>query len=229
PAGESALYQPVCRVGKTDPGRMERGGTTGQKRAAIDARISAHRFWFIAEPARKPQRRAGRPSLILGMYRACSPASSRTTRRPHPSSDWRPFLAVRGLALELLVAFAVVTAAFLDPLQTAIRVGRLVGFVLVETGMHPCFAGGFFRVLRRHGIRKHWCPGGFWRCRRCGGSRWGGRRRGSSSVGSALRLSEIAPFLFPRGAPAFSALYFGLHFFIVCAPARGVDITDRPA
>jgi hypothetical protein len=68
------------------------------------------------------------------------PASSRTTRR---ASSLTRLVLVRGLALELLVAFAVVTAAFLDPLQTAIRVGRLVGFVLVETGMHPCFAGGF--------------------------------------------------------------------------------------
>jgi hypothetical protein len=55
------------------------------------------------------------------------------------------------LTFQLLVAFAVVATALLDPLQTAIGIGRLVGIVLIEASVHPCFASGFVRILWRHG------------------------------------------------------------------------------
>jgi hypothetical protein len=43
---------------------------------------------------------------------------------------------------ELLVTLAVVTAALLDPFQSAIRIGGFVGIVLIKAGMHAGFAGG---------------------------------------------------------------------------------------
>lgn len=51
------------------------------------------------------------------------------------------------LALKALVAFAVVTTALFSPLQTAVPVVRLVGVVLVQTGVHPSLPGGFGGVL----------------------------------------------------------------------------------
>src|SRR4029077_10859619 len=51
-------------------------------------------------------------------------------------------------ALQSLVAFAVIAAALLDPLHAAIAIGRLVGVVLVDAGMHARLAGGFLRVFR---------------------------------------------------------------------------------
>ncbi len=48
-------------------------------------------------------------------------------------------LEASGGALQLLVAFAVIAAALLDPLQAAIAVGGLVGVVLVDAGVQaPC-------------------------------------------------------------------------------------------
>jgi hypothetical protein len=58
------------------------------------------------------------------------------------------------LTFQLLVAFAVIATALLDPLQTAIGIGRLVSIVLIEARVHPCFASGFVRVLWRHGRRE---------------------------------------------------------------------------
>src|SRR4029077_13480117 len=45
-------------------------------------------------------------------------------------------------ALQALVAFAVIAAALLDPLQPAIAVADLVGLVVIEAGFHAGFARG---------------------------------------------------------------------------------------
>src|SRR5258708_17777566 len=55
----------------------------------------------------------------------------------------------------MLVALAVIAAALLDPFQAGVAVIRLVGVVLVETGMHPLLSSRFARVLRIDGIREH--------------------------------------------------------------------------
>src|ERR1700753_4204325 len=86
-----------------------------------------------------------------------------------------------GRTLQALVAFAVIAAALLDPLQAAISVAGLVDVVLVEAAVHTALAGGFlgvFRIHRRREYRvahRHRRGGGSGRC--CGrGSRL---RRGS--------------------------------------------------
>src|SRR5262249_40102504 len=112
-------------------------------------------------------------------------------------------LARRSGALQPLVAFAVIAAALLDPLQPAIAVGCLVGIVLVEAGVH---AGLARRLLGIFGTDRARIDGiaGRDRCR-CGrrrrlgsgrGSRrWRGRRaRRSGGVRTALRLAEVVPF-----------------------------------
>src|SRR4029077_8312869 len=71
-------------------------------------------------------------------------------------------------ALQLLGAFAVIAAALLDPFQAAIGAGRLVGVVLVDTGVHPRLAFallGIFRIDRGRIYRRAgWRRG---RRRRC--------------------------------------------------------------
>ena len=57
----------------------------------------------------------------------------------------------RDLALQALIAFAVVAATFLDPLQTAIGVSDLVGIVLIEAGVHPSLTFTLFGIFRRDG------------------------------------------------------------------------------
>jgi NitT/TauT family transport system substrate-binding protein len=79
PAGEPALHQPVCRVGETHPGRMERGGTTGQKRAAVDARLTRHQFCFIAGPAES--RSAAQDADPSTLARVCVSCRSRSQSR----------------------------------------------------------------------------------------------------------------------------------------------------
>src|ERR1700730_4297303 len=99
---------------------------------------------------------------------------------------------VKGSALQLLVALAVIAAALLDPFQPAIGVGSLVGIVLIDASMHAALAGcllGVFRLqgsgepgrpcrsgrrrgfgglwLGFHGLRRGWCC---W----CGSRRGGG-------------------------------------------------------
>ena len=50
---------------------------------------------------------------------------------------------VRCSALKPLVALAVVSAAFLDPLQPAIAIAGLVRVVLIEARLHASLAGRF--------------------------------------------------------------------------------------
>src|SRR6202011_2031140 len=123
-------------------------------------------------------------------------------------------------ALELLVAFAVIAAALLDPFQAAIGVGGLVGVVLIDAGVHPRLAGGLLGIFRIHGRREHRGAG-----RRCGGRRGGGfllrlggrffrcRRRGGGGCGggrggirSAFGFAEIIPLLAGEGAGGLGGL-----------------------
>src|SRR5580698_4871276 len=71
-------------------------------------------------------------------------------------------------ALEALVALAVIAAALLDPLQTAVAVAGLVGPVLVEAGFHAALARGVFCIF---GIDPMWVDGK-------AGRDWGWGRRG---------------------------------------------------
>src|SRR3954463_6136597 len=61
----------------------------------------------------------------------------------------------RALALQLLAALAVIAAAFLDPLQSAIAVTGFVGVVLVDAGVHSRLACGFLGVLRIDSRREY--------------------------------------------------------------------------
>ena len=63
------------------------------------------------------------------------------------------FRCCLGRALQLLGAFAVIAAALLDPLQTAIAVGGLVGVVLIHAGVHAGLAGGLLGIFRIDGAR----------------------------------------------------------------------------
>src|SRR4051812_19882821 len=75
-------------------------------------------------------------------------------RARHPAVESRCGRASgSGGALQLLGAFAVVAAALLDPLHAAIGVGRLVGVVLVDAGVHPRLAGRLLGVFRIDRIR----------------------------------------------------------------------------
>src|SRR5262245_21578096 len=59
------------------------------------------------------------------------------------------------LALQSLVALAVVAATFLDPGKAAIGSSRLIGPVLVKTRVHPRLAGLLLGVCGRDGCRKY--------------------------------------------------------------------------
>src|ERR1700674_5529478 len=143
-----------------------------------------------------------RTGLAAQAFAADRKAGQNPTRRSSLSAAGgniiRPRLAERRLALQLLVALAVIAAALLDPLHAAIAVGGLVGVVLIDTGMHPGLAGGLLGIFRIDGGWEHGGPRRRWggcgrrlrrgsrlglhRLRR-GNRRGGGRRRG---VGSAL-------------------------------------------
>src|ERR1700761_1936227 len=59
------------------------------------------------------------------------------------------------LALQVLVALAVIAATLLDPLHAAITVCGLVGVVLIEAAVHPGLARAFLRVFRADGHREN--------------------------------------------------------------------------
>src|SRR5262245_48214199 len=121
-------------------------------------------------------------------------------------------------AFQLLIALAVVAAAFLDPFQTAVGIARLVGVVLIEARVHPGLPRRFARIFRGDGRGKHGISGRLGRC--CGG---GSRRaRGGSGggrIGAALGFAEIAPILPVESARGFGRLVLGaalLHRECLC-------------
>src|SRR5262249_2459110 len=89
-------------------------------------------------------------------------------------------------ALQLLVAFAVVATALLNPVETGVGIRGLILVVLIEARMHPRPAGTLLGIFGRHGSREYrFASGG--RSRNCasrGGSRLGG---GRSRCGRARR------------------------------------------
>src|SRR5262249_11122887 len=111
-------------------------------------------------------------------------------------------------AFELLVALAVVAAAFLDPFQTAVGIGRLVGVVLIETGVHPGLSRRLARIFRGQGGWEHGISGRLGGC--CGGgSRRARGRSGGGRVGAALGFAEIAPILPAERARGLGRLILG--------------------
>src|SRR5262245_35448495 len=92
----------------------------------------------------------GRSSSRLEWRMAWDPPQDFAVTSRHPLSS----STEDRLALKPLVALAVVAAAFLDPGKTAIASGRLIGPVLVKTGVHSCLAGRLLGVRRRDGRRK---------------------------------------------------------------------------
>src|SRR5258708_21905377 len=71
-----------------------------------------------------------------------------------PIRDRKP-LRDGASALQPLVAFAVVAAALLNPVETAVAVRALVLVVLIEARVHPRPAGGLLGIFGRHGSREY--------------------------------------------------------------------------
>src|SRR6202021_2543005 len=149
--------------------------------------------------------------IPLGYFYQQARAISPSLSQNEPATK-RSLLQKQGRSggLQPLVALAVIATALLDPFQTAIGIGFLVGFVLIDTGVHAGLAGAFVGIFRIHGRWEYRVAdrhrGGrsrfrlfrhlFGRGRRC--SRWrGGRRR--SGIRSALGLTEVIPLLAIQG------------------------------
>src|SRR5215475_2052575 len=161
--------------------------------------------------APSPRGRAGEPCRYL-----CRP-DDRRRRGPHPlrggplscrcaaidrgalsyphSGGWSHLAAVTHIAratnaisaLEPLVTLAVVAASLCYPAQARVAVGRLIGPILVEAGMHAGFARRFVGVFRRDRLweRRAWPQ-----CCGAGSRRGRGQRRSSWS---AIGLAELLP------------------------------------
>src|SRR3954453_19547372 len=121
-------------------------------------------------PRDRGSRSAGLPVLLLHLrpepaVRRARPAQAIAARREigreatglkQEAGAWlRPLrrLESSGGPLQLLVSFAVIAAALLDPLHAAIAVGGLVGVVLVDAGVQAALAGGLLGVFRIDGVR----------------------------------------------------------------------------
>src|SRR5262249_59745472 len=97
----------------------------------------------------------GHPDLMCGAPRVRSrplfPPAKPGMIRPLWSASRRPCnsAAKRGTsAFQLLVALAVIAAAFLDPFQTAVGIAGLVGVVLIEASVHTGLSRRLVRVFR---------------------------------------------------------------------------------
>src|SRR6516165_7009492 len=118
--------------------------------------------------------------------------------------------SIRASPFQLFVTFTVIATALLDPFQAAIRIGGFIGVVLVEAGVHASFAGGFVRVLRRHGGREDRVPrSSRRRRRRSGGCRRSCCNRSGCRIGPALSFAKIIPALPVEGARGFCRLVLG--------------------
>src|SRR5215471_18664956 len=114
-------------------------------------------------------------------------------------------------AFQLLVALAVIAAAFLDPFQTAVGITRLVGVVLIEASVHAGLSRRLARIFRGHGRWEHGVSGRLGRCRR-GGSRRARGRSGGGRICAALGFAEIAPTLPAESTRGFGRLVLGAAF-----------------
>src|SRR5260370_20190735 len=102
-----------------------------------------------------------------------------------PIRDRKP-LRDGASALQPLVAFAVVAAALLNPVETAVGVRALVLVVLIEPRVHPRPAGGLLGIFGRHGSREYRFAGGG-RRRNCAAGSWSRLGGGRSRCGRARR------------------------------------------
>src|SRR5262249_6140029 len=132
---------------------------------------------------------------------------------PHPHCGG-PLLVGITSPLRLFVALCERPPPFWYPSQPAVAVGRLVGVVLIEAGVHPRLSRRLFRIFRRNRRGKYGISRGLRRRGRGGGRRSGGGRRpagwGSSGrIGPTLRFTEIAPCLSTERARGFGLLVLG--------------------
>src|SRR5262245_18557330 len=106
-------------------------------------------------PPRRPTRPAASPrrSSILSLR---GNGSRRIVLAPRwrlercQQCDAHCMCAARAIsAFEPLVTFAVVAASLFYPSQASVAVGRLVGPILVEAGMHAGLARRFVGIFRR--------------------------------------------------------------------------------
>jgi hypothetical protein len=58
------------------------------------------------------------------------------------------------ITFQVLVALAVVATALLNPLETTIGIGGLVGFILIETSVHAGLAGRFLAATNAIAVRR---------------------------------------------------------------------------
>ena len=119
-----------------------------------------------------------RIAVFVGVPRGdlCLAPRLSLTRDTSPQLSRRNYNSGDLSALQSLVAFAVVTATFLDPGKAAIASGRLVGPVLIKARMHTRLPSGLLGVRRRHRRRKYRVARSgrrsgciCWRCRRLTG------------------------------------------------------------
>src|SRR6516165_11362389 len=98
-----------------------------------------------------------------------------------------------GRTLQPLVTLRVIAAALLNPLQAAVGVGRLVGVVLVDAGVHARLAGRLLGVFRIDCVREDRISDRqYGRSRGCSFLLRGSGGRGyGGGIGTALRLAEI--------------------------------------
>src|SRR4029077_1189503 len=157
------------------------------------------REWFrraCGMVKRLPRWRAG----ISMLPRGC--VAARRRRGARSRFEWL------GSALQLLVTLAVIAATLLDPPQTTVPVGLLVGPVLIEAGVHARLSRRLLRIFRRDRRWKHGIAGRTWRRRAAGRGRRCGRS-GGGRIGAALRFTEIAPILAIESARGLSRLVLG--------------------
>src|SRR5258708_19471717 len=163
----------------------------------------------FTNPARRTRcAQAGRPQR--------SPLQQTAALKIHRGEEPRPLAPMRdrkplrdgASAFQPLVAFAVVAAALLNPVEAAVAVGALVLVVLIEARMHPRPGGGLLGIFGRHGSREYRFAGGgrrncaswSWSRLGCGRSRCRRARRrrflsrGLSRAAGQTFLYEIAIF-----------------------------------
>src|SRR5262249_4796194 len=172
----------------------------------------------VSAPRTREESRTVIPPLCAGRgargqgqcFRPAKPAvirppssSSRLQGRAIRQNRCRPPDQVTS-AFQLLVALAVVAAAFLDPFQTAVGIGCLVGVVLSEAGVPGGLPRRFARIFRGDGRGKHGISGRLGRC--CGGGSRRAPGSGGGRIGAALGFAEIAPILPVESARGFGRL-----------------------
>src|SRR3954451_23631576 len=152
-------------MGPLGRGRRGSGGECG--RGAAEA---CRRTLSRDRPRYRGSRSAGLPVLLLHLrpepavrrallaqaVEARGEIGREATGLKQEAGAWlRPLrpLEASGGALQLLVAFAVIAAALLDPLHAAIAVGGLVGVVLVDAGVEARLARGLLGVFRIDCVR----------------------------------------------------------------------------